>query len=469
MNNDIVIVLDCGATNIRAVAVNQSGGIEAIHSVPNNTRPDPNFPTGLIWDVNEIWKKFCHCTQILSRVIDLQQVKAIIVTTFGVNGAPVDNEGELLYPVISWQCQRMVPIMDNIHKYMPLNLLYQISGINKFSFNTINTLIWLKENQPQVLERMEGFLFMPSLFIHKMTGQLVNDVTMCGTSMLTDLKTRTFSEDILSKTGLPNRFFKIVETGTIVGDLQPKAAAEMGLTAGIKVVSGGHDTQLAMIGSGAGVDEAVLSSGTWEILMARSRHAELNQSTFEAGFTNEYDAVPGLFNSGAQWLGSGTLEWIRNMFYSKELETCPGEVYKLMIDEAEEVCLTNKKLAFNPDFVSESGIISGIGLNTSRQEIYRAAIETLVNKTKVNLDLMQQTGKFKAQSMIVVGGGSKNRLWNQLRANQLQIPVKIAHQTETTVLGAAMFGHVALGNYPSIDDATHKVCQKYDLVMPAGK
>ncbi|MGD2035856.1 MAG: L-fuculokinase [Bacteroidales bacterium] len=469
MKGKLVIVLDCGATNVRAVAVHSDGSIGAIRALPNATRPDPEYPSGLIWDVNEIWEKFCTCIRTIGKDIDTKQVKAVIVTTFGVNGAPADKDGNLLYPVISWQCQRTVPIMDTIDRYIPLSRLYEISGVNKFSFNTINSLLWLKENRPEVLDRMEGFLFMPSLFIHKMTGRLMNDVTMCGTSMMTDLKTRDFSDEILSGTGLPNRFFQLVETGTPVGELRDEAGREMGLPAGIKVVAGGHDTQLALIGSGAGIDEPVLSSGTWEILMARTHHAGVSEESFRAGFTNELDSLPGLFNTGAQWLASGILEWIKNMFYSKETELSPGDVYRIMVDEAMKVDPCNEKPVFGTDFMAGSGYISGIGLKTSRQQIYRAALEALADKMQTILNKLQHTGKFKAQSLIIVGGGSKNRLWNQLRADRLGIPVKIAGQNETTVLGAALFAHVAIGSYNSIEESISSVCRNYEVTKPENK
>jgi L-fuculokinase len=57
IKGDIVIVFDCGATNVRAVAINSKGEILASYSFPNNTQPDPFYPQYRIWDVNEIWNK----------------------------------------------------------------------------------------------------------------------------------------------------------------------------------------------------------------------------------------------------------------------------------------------------------------------------------------------------------------------------------------------------------------------------
>ena len=466
MKNKLILVLDCGATNIRAVAITEKGEIAGIHSLPNSTQPDPYYKEGLIWDTDEIWRKFSVCTRKVMTMADKADVAAITVTTFGVNGAPVNKDGNLLYPVISWQCQRTVPIMQNIRKYIDPGRLYAITGVGQFCFNTINTLIWLKENHSDIVERMYSFLFIPSIFIHKLTGQMVNDFTMAGTSMLTDLKSRGFSEEILAAIGIPNRFSRLAEAGTIAGSLTSEAASALGMIPGIPVVVTGHDTQFALIGSGAGENEAVLSSGTWEILMTRTHTVKPDRKMFDAGVTSELDAVPGIYNTGLQWLASGILEWIKRNFYSNEEKTIPGKVYELMINEASKVEAGACGIKVGTDFHKNDGSISGLGIHTGRAQIYRAALEALSERTKQSLELLGEAGNFKADSLIVVGGGSKNRLWNNIRANTLGIPVKLTRQTETTVLGASLFALTATGIYNSVNEALKNIIQNYEYINP---
>lgn len=433
MNNKTVIILDCGATNVRAVAVDQQGKIIAHKSFPNKTHPDPHFGGGVIWDVNEIWNSLIKAIRKVLAEIKKEELAGITVTTFGVDGAPMMKSGELIYPVISWACQRTAPIMDNIGKYIPPERLYEINGVNKFSFNTINKFIWFKENMPEILERMDHFVFMPSIFIHKLTGNFVTDTTMAGTSMMTDLKTREFSDEVFNVIGTENKFPYTVEPGDIVGKLTSAASKETGLPEGLPVIATGHDTQFALYGAGAEENEVVLSSGTWEILMARTAGINIDKELLKQGVTVEFDAKPGLYNPGLQWLGSGILEWVKRMFYSAE-QNDPN-IYDLMIREAENA--DPGKINVGIDFLNEEGILSGLGLNTKREEIYRATLDALAKKTKQSLEILEQAGGFQARSLIVVGGGSKNRLWNQFREKELGIPLKTIEQKETTVLGAA--------------------------------
>ena len=449
MSQKIVIVLDCGATNVRSVAVNEHGEIIAYKSYPNNTQPDPNYTGGIIWDIDEIWSKLVLATKEVISKINKTDIIGITVTTFGVDGAPMKKSGEMLYPVISWVCQRTAPIMDNIEKYISLERLYQINGVNTFSFNTINKFIWFKENKPEILDQMDYFVFMPSLLIHKLTGEFVTDTTMTGTSMMSDNKTRNFSTEIMDAIGIVNKFPPMVEPGKVVGKVNKRVSEETGLPLGTLVMAAGHDTQFAIFGSGVGINEPVLSSGTWEILMVRTPNIKLNKDAFEEGITTEFDAMSGLFNPGIQWQASGILETIKNNFFTDVMNN--PNIYDIMINEAEAILETD--IEINPDFFNTNGEIGNLNINTKRGEIYKAALIALSQKTKRSLQLLEQNCGFKSSSLTVVGGGSKNKLWNQLRSKALGLPIKTIPQTETTVLGAAMFAFAGCGQYKSPEEA----------------
>ena len=125
----------------------------------------------------------------------------------------------MLYPVISWQCERTNRIMADIDKYISLPDLYKECGVLPFTFNTINKLIWFAEQRPELIDKSHRFLFMPSIFSFFLTGEMVNDTTMAGTSMVTSLATRNFSRISTGKDRLSFRLnFGIpVEAGTITG------------------------------------------------------------------------------------------------------------------------------------------------------------------------------------------------------------------------------------------------------------
>lgn len=465
---DIIIVFDCGATNVRAIAIDSKGRLLASESYQNNTKPDPFYPAYRIWDVNEIWEKMCLVSRKIISQINKERIAGVTVTTFGVDGTLFDSTGKMLYPVISWQCERTNPIMANIDKYIPVNELYAECGVLPFTFNTINKLIWFTENKPELIEKSSMFLFMPSIFSYFLTGVMVNDTTMTGTSMVSSLDSRGFSENILNKINFPSeKFGNPVEAGTITGKITEKASSETSIPAGIPVVATGHDTQFAIFGSGAEINQPVLSSGTWEILMVRSEKYRSGKEQLDLGITTELDTRPGLFNIGNQWIASGILEWTRRNFYSDIKE----DPYEVMISGAENVLPGSNGVKIIPKFYEElkgkpGGEIRGLTMETSRDEIYRAMLEALSERLVEGKKALEEAGGFKTDSILCVGGGSKNRLWNKLRASYTGVPLKIIDHKETTVLGASLFVQAACGNAGSPEDARSAIDYNTEIIEP---
>jgi L-fuculokinase len=465
---DVIIVFDCGATNVRAVAIDGKGEILTSESYSNNTRPDPFNPSYKIWDVNEIWRKMCRASRKIISQIKTERIAGVTVTTFGVDGTLFDGSGKMLYPVISWQCERTNPIMADIGKYLPVDDLYSECGVLPFTFNTINKLIWFNENRPDIVEKSIRFLFMSSVFSFFLSGVMVNDTTMSGTSMVTNLHTRGFSENILGKIGFPSdRFGTPVEPGTITGRITRKASSETSIPEGIPVVATGHDTQFAIFGSGAEINQPVLSSGTWEILMVRSEKWRSGKKQLGMGITTELDTRPGLYNIGNQWIASGILEWARKNLYSD----IRNNAYEIMISGAEKVPPGCNGLKIVPKFYEElkgkpGGQILGLTLDSTRDEIYRAMLEALSQRLCEGKRALEEAGGFKTSSILCVGGGSKNRLWNKLRASYTGVPLKIIDQKETTVLGASLFVQSACGNAGSPEEARSVIDYKTEIIEP---
>ena len=468
MSRDIVIVFDCGATNVRVIAINSKGQILASESYPNNPQPDPYFPAYRIWDIREIWDKMCRASRKTISQINPDQIVGVTVTTFGVDGTLFDKNGRMMYPVISWQCERTKPIMADIGKYIPLADLYKENGVLPFNFNTINKMIWFNENKPDIIQKSYRFLFMPSIFSYLLTGEMVNDVTMAGTSMMTSLATRQFSKNIINKIGFPSELMgPVKEAGSVVGDVIIKASGETSLPVHTPVVATGHDTQFAIFGSGAEKNQPVLSSGTWEILMVRAEEFKTGTEQLDLGITTELDSKPGLYNIGNQWIASGIIEWARRNLYNDLTD----DVYEKMISGAEQIPSGSNGIKIIPKFYEEmsgkpGGQILGLTMESTRDEIFRAILEALSERLAEGKRALENAGGFKTDSILCVGGGSKNRLWNRLRATYAGVPIKIISQKETTVLGASLFVQAACGNYSSPEEARSVVNYKTEIIDP---
>jgi len=159
-------------------------------------------------------------------------------------------------------------------------------------------------------------------------------------------------------------------------------------------------------------------------------------------------------------MGSGTLEWVRDHFFA-DLEGRAG-AYDTMVTEARAVAPGSAGLTMRPSFVSGAGPtkrdgpgggVLGRELHTTRGQVYRAGLEGLSFQLRQALETLGglQTGRIGA--VRVVGGGSRNRLWNQIRADVCGLPIVTIRQKETTAFGAAMFAFVGAGVFASVDEA----------------
>lgn len=459
-----ILALDCGATSLRAMVVDSRGKIIGKSRQLNSTLPGEEDPEYHIWDADRIVSQLSECSREALSGMEASRIRAVVVTTFGVDGALVDSEGRMLYPVISWKCPRTAGIMEHIGRYISQEELNRISGVGAFAFNTLYKLVWLKENRPDLIEQAKAWLFISSLINFRLTGEMTTDRTMAGTSQMTELNTGIFSPDILAAIGLSADLFpRMVSAGEVIAPLTEEASHMLGLGGHVPpVVSAGHDTQFAVFGSGAEENQPVLSSGTWEILMARTAKASLSPEDYADGATAEYDASPQLVNPGLQWLGSGVIEWVKDLLY-------PNEHYDVLAEEAEQIPPGSDGVTMLPDFLPSGktkGEIKGLVLGRSRAHIYRAALEALSYRLATRLARLEIISGFKSNSLILVGGGSRNRVWTQIRADVLGIPVVVTHESEITVLGAAMFAFSGAGVYASPEEARAAFALSYETFYP---
>lgn len=463
LNMPVVLVFDCGATNVRAIAVDRKGNIVARAAVVNASEAAAENPQWQQWSVDAIIQRFCHCSRQIAPALAGKHIVAICVTSFGVDGALVDETGELLYPVISWKCPRTTAVMEELTRRIDARELQRITGVGTFSFNTIYKLAWLQQHHADLVQRASHWLFISSLINHRLTGVFSTDITMAGTSQLLDLQTRRFSDTILRELGITDSLFPpLIQPGEQAGRLRQQMATLLGLPAGIPVISCGHDTQFALFGAGAGIGQVVLSSGTWEILMMRSQQADTELLSTCGFATCELDSEAGLYNPGMQWLASGVLERIRSLFWS------PDTPWADVIAEAGHITPGCNGVRLTGDWFAgdkKSGW-RGVSLASTRGHFYRAALEALALRLRDNLQQLERITGISVRELLLVGGGSRNLLWNQIKADVLQLPLRVLDDAETTVLGAAMYGWQGAGVVASASEARQQVRYQYYDYFP---
>jgi L-fuculokinase len=219
MQRDLVVVFDCGATNLTVVVVDAGGKLVASSSRPNATVRQPGKPEGwLVWDLGALWASLTSACRECLQQVDSSRLAAMTVTTWGADGTPVDAEGKPLYPPISWQDCRTEPLASTILEELDEWDIYRITGYQVIPFNTLLKLRWLHENEPQTLQEAHRFLMMPGLLSLRLCGQYSLDATSAGTMMAMDMSGRRLSSQLLQWTGVDEALFPpLTEPGCVIG------------------------------------------------------------------------------------------------------------------------------------------------------------------------------------------------------------------------------------------------------------
>ncbi len=459
---DVVLLgVDIGATGIKVGLFDTSGRLVAAAGRRNAPVQQPGGKPGwMVWDVERIWGAVCEASREALSQTDAA-VAGVSVTGFGADGVPLDRQGRLLYPMISWHCARTVPQRDWLNRQIDPMEIYRITGYHNYPINTINRLRWLLENEPAVMEAADHWLMVQDYIVYRLTGAFTTEATIASTTMAFDLESRNWSETLLDLVGVPRGLFPAPgEPGSMLGSVSQAASECSGIPAGVPVATGGHDCEIGALGSGVSSPERYIDiTGTWEMVIAALDRFLPLPELFSEGIDYECHTVPGRYLCQGLMLAGGVVEWALSAFYR---DVPQDQRYRALIEEAEEEQPGSGGVVVLPAFVrgmgafqahDASGAILGLTTTTRRGQIGRAVLEACCYQLRKQMQVIAEGTGAHPSALLVLGGATRNPLWLQMKADITGMPVLVPEHEEVTLLGAAMLAGVGAGIFASITEA----------------
>ncbi len=360
-------------------------------------------------------------------------LKGVGVDTWGVDFGLLDGEGKLIAAPVCYRDVRTQGMLETADKLVGREEMYASTGIQQMEINTLYQLLAERPSQ-----EAHQLLFTPDLINYMLTGTAANEYTIASTSQLLDARSRRWATGLIEKLGLePSLFGEIVSPGTVIGTLP----------SGVKVFAvGSHDTASAIAAIPAeGDDWAFLSSGTWSLMGVTLAGPILTEQARLADFTNE-GGVNGkiLFmrNITGLWLLQRLMaEWGEVSYESLFAECEKSEPRRSLIDGDDPVFS-------NPASMSEAirGYCERTGqpVPRTRGEFVRCVLESLAAKYGEVAELIGMLSSRNIKRLFIVGGGSRNRMLNQLTADTLGVEVVVG-LAEGTAVGNIMQQAIADG------------------------
>ena len=396
------------------------------------------------------------------------EIKSIGIDTWGVDFGLIDDKGNLLGNPVCYRDERTAGTVEEVFKTVDLQGHYAEAGIQIMSINTLFQLFSMKKSGDKTLEIADKLLFMPDLFSFFLTGRANNEYCIASTSELLDAKNKTWSAGLIRTLGLPEHLFgEIVMPGAKRGKLKKEIADETGLHGAEVIAVASHDTASAVLAAPSTKTQKVfLSSGTWSLLGAVVDEPILTEEARRAGFTNEGGV------DGIRFLQNITGLWILQQLVGEWEKTENQRVdYEELIEEAEKAASTTLIDVDDPAFMHPENMrqaitdycrkIGGKAPQT-RGEFTRCVLESLAERYKRGIDELQQFLEEPITGLHIIGGGSQNKMLNQLTANRLNIPV-IAGPVEATAIGNILMQAKAMGEITSLEELKKCAMESVDI------
>ena len=377
-------------------------------------------------------------------------VRGIGIDTWGVDFGLIDKHGNLLGNPVCYRDARTEGMPAEVFKFIDEHRHYAETGIQVMPINTLFQLYSMKQNQDIQLEGARQLLFMPDLFSYFLTGVANNEYCIASTSELLDAKSRNWSLNTIHALGLPEHLFgEIILPGTIRGTLKEDIARETGLGAVDVIAVGSHDTASAVAAVPATESPiAFLSSGTWSLLGVEVDEPILTEEARKAQFTNE-----GGVDGKIRFLQNITGLWILQRLMN-EWKVCGEEQdYNIIIPQAakakiDTIIPVDDATFMNPENM-ENALIHycrshALQVPQSKAETVRCVLQSLAFKYRQAVEQLNRCLPAPIRQLNIIGGGSQNKLLNQLTADELGIPV-YAGPVEATAMGNILTQAMAKG------------------------
>lgn len=284
--NPYFLAIDIGASSGRHILGSMQNGkiiIEEAYRFENGMRKKNGH---LQWDVAHLAK------EILAGMRKCKEVGKIPATvgidTWGVDYVLLDEKDEIVGNTYGYRDNRTKGMDEEVYRHIPLEKLYERSGIQKQIFNTVYQLMAVKVQEPEVLERANSLLMMPDYFNFVLTGVKKSEYTNATTGQLVNVETNDWDWELMDILGLPKNIFQPLSmSGTIVGSLKEEIAKEVGYQCEVMQVAS-HDTASAVLAIPSLEEESLyISSGTWSLLGTEIKEPICSKESMEKNFTNE--------------------------------------------------------------------------------------------------------------------------------------------------------------------------------------
>jgi len=476
-----LMAVDAGTGSVRSVIFDTDGNQIGCVQKEWMHNEDPRYPGSMdfAWDKN--WELTCSCIKgVLAETgIEATSIAAVSTTCMREGIVLYDKDGNELFACANVDARAKDEVVQL--KQIDPNLekeIYLKSG-QTFALGALPRILWVKNKLPDVYQKTAKVGMINDWLIFKLSGVLAVEPSNGSTTGIFDLKSRNWNVDIARKCGLRDDIFPDVkECGSVAANVSAKGAVQSGLAEGTPLITGGGDCQLGTIGVGVIEEsEAVVFGGSfWQYEFNTDSSACSPQCDVRVNC----HAVPNLWQYEAIAFNPGLImRWFRDAFCTEEKRLAAEkrtDPYAILDEAAASVpagcygmiCTFSDVMNYiswkhaAPAFLNFS--LDPEKFN--KASFYRAIMENSCLVTLGHMRLVEKATGKRPRKVVFAGGAAKSKLWPQILADVLGLPVEVPVVKEATALGAAIIAGCGIGLYPGIKEAARKLVKIENTYIP---
>lgn len=459
--SECVLAIDIGTQSTRAALVRPDGSlIDSAGSPIDLSTPQPGWAQQ---DPEQWWSTTVANISTVSGRNPGATVSAVAVGAQMHGVVPIDAGGNpLAHQVGIWSDKRSAAEVARFLARPDAARLGHVAGNVPLPAWAGFKMAWSRSEQPEVYQQARAFLVVKDFLNLRLCGEVATDPSEASGTFLADAATGQWSPELIDALGLDAHLLPpIVDCATVIGAVRPDVARATGLRAGAPVVAGGGDMLCQLLAAGVTRPGRVAEvAGTGSIVASYAENAShdervMSLRTVSGGWVN--------FGIGD---GAGScLPWLAGLLPgapSRELGG-RGQDYSSIDTAAGAVPAGSDGLLFFPYLLGERTLGSassrasfiGLTLQHGRAHLARAVMEGICFENRRALDLLVAPGGTTV--LRCTGGGSRSALWNQVRADVYERPVRALTTTEGGIQGAALLGAVGAGWYANAAEAADRL------------
>ena len=409
-------------------------------------------------DAEDWWRSCATAVTQALESVDGADIEALCVTHQRETFACVDEQGRPVRPAIVWMDVRAAREVADVGS----DEIHRLTGKPPDTTPALYKLLWLREHEPEALERARWVVDVHAFLVHRLTG-MWRTTTACADPLgLIDMERGDWSDDLLGRVGLSReRVPTLLAPGEVIGEVSAAAAEQLGLPAGLPVVGGAGDGQAAGLGANATQPgHAYINLGTAVVAGTISE-----RYAWHRAFRTLTGAVPGTYAMETLLQGGTyTVNWFLERIAMLDAPRLGLGLHDVDVLEtaaarlgpgAEGLLLLPYMASAQTPYWDPAarGVLFGLAGHHGRQHIFRAIMEGIAFEQRLAFQEMEPQLDQPIELLLMTGGGSRSPLWRQIVADVTGKTVVACRETETTSLGAGMQAAAAAGWHGSVQEA----------------